>query len=355
MKKGFTLIELLAVIVILAIIALIAFPTISGLVEKARIGSIEQSANGYVDAVDKQIALNLMDNDDNNDLNEGVYDAPLDSYNVKVKGQKPTSGWVEVTKSGVGKYSLVIGDYVVSYDGENKTVVKGNTANKKPAVDTIIYRFSNDMLHNGDKIDLENRKYSPFEQKYQCLVNGVMTDADKINIEDYTNEELEEIAKTCEYREAEYDMTGIYSTNLNDVLTIATNIDGTPIESRSNPAYLKHTVNSEGVITKSEACLKTSWGTLCQTGGEGIYDEANDKWNDPNYDLKYVNLDNFFHNSSKSDNISCYGRGNYLECNDYLLNFRAFVASSGSVSSSDTSVNVRCYVDDDRSSACISF
>ena len=54
MKKGFTLIELLAVVVILAIIALIAVPTISGIVEKARKGGAEQSAHGYIDAVNKE-------------------------------------------------------------------------------------------------------------------------------------------------------------------------------------------------------------------------------------------------------------------------------------------------------------
>ena len=60
-NKGFTLIELLAVIVILAIIALIATPTILGVIEKARKGAAESSALGYIDAVEKQIALDLIE------------------------------------------------------------------------------------------------------------------------------------------------------------------------------------------------------------------------------------------------------------------------------------------------------
>ena len=43
-RKGFTLIELLAVIVILAIIALIATPIVLGIIEDARNGSAERSA-----------------------------------------------------------------------------------------------------------------------------------------------------------------------------------------------------------------------------------------------------------------------------------------------------------------------
>lgn len=132
-KNGFTLIELLAVIVILAIIALIAFPTITGIVEKSKMGAVEESANGYNDAINKQIALNLMDANTENDISEGIYDAPFNSkYSIKVKGQMPKNGWIEILKNGVNRYSLVIGDYVVSYDGNEKTVVKGNEPTKKP-------------------------------------------------------------------------------------------------------------------------------------------------------------------------------------------------------------------------------
>ena len=63
-NKGFTLIELLAVIVILAIIALIATPTILGVIETARKGSAEQSALGYIDAVEKQVAIDMLEDDD---------------------------------------------------------------------------------------------------------------------------------------------------------------------------------------------------------------------------------------------------------------------------------------------------
>ena len=82
-KKGFTLIELLAVIVILAIIALIATPTILGVIEKAKKGAAESSALGYIDAVEKQIAINALDSSKTNivdavyetdDLNSDTYE-----------------------------------------------------------------------------------------------------------------------------------------------------------------------------------------------------------------------------------------------------------------------------------------
>ena len=60
-KKGFTLVELLAVIVILAIIALIATPIILGVIETSKKGASENSALGYLDAVEKQIARKIHD------------------------------------------------------------------------------------------------------------------------------------------------------------------------------------------------------------------------------------------------------------------------------------------------------
>ena len=149
--KGFTLIELLAVIVILAIIALIAVPTITGIVEKSKMGAVEQSANGYNDAINKQMALNQMDSNDENDINKGIIDAPFDEkYNLKVKGQTPTKGWVFVNKDGTSVYSYVIGEYVVSYDGAEVTVVKGTEPNPKPSFATDSWEVIINNVRNGN-------------------------------------------------------------------------------------------------------------------------------------------------------------------------------------------------------------
>jgi len=118
-KKGFTLIELLAVIVILAIIALIATPTILGVIEKARKGASEQSALGYIDAVEKQVAINQVKNE--NLINDGTYNVPMTG--ITVKGEAPTKGWLKIEKGMVTNYSFVIGKYVITKGSET---VKGD-------------------------------------------------------------------------------------------------------------------------------------------------------------------------------------------------------------------------------------
>lgn len=136
-KQGFTLIELLAVIVILAIIALIATPLILNVIETAKIGAVKSSALGYMDAVEKQVAINQLDSSKAN-INDGVYtvSALTNDYKVTVKGQVPSEGWVSISKGIVTGYSLKIGDYAVSYNVSESTdqnVEKGGSLTTPPS------------------------------------------------------------------------------------------------------------------------------------------------------------------------------------------------------------------------------
>ena len=143
-NKGFTLIELLAVIVILAIIALIATPTILGVIETARKGSAEQSALGYIDAIEKQVAIDMLDETNKvitipskteNDDIKGVVKLPV--ANLTVKGTAPKSGsnsYVKInSETGIiseGCLTVVLGnkEYNVKYDGNKAEVPNGNAA-----------------------------------------------------------------------------------------------------------------------------------------------------------------------------------------------------------------------------------
>ncbi len=130
MKKGFTLIELLAVIVILAIIALIATPTILGVVEDARKGAAESSILGYVDAIEKQSMINEMD-ETKTPISGVKTIEQLGTAGVAVKGQKPTAAYtwnkssqtVCYSAEGVTVTNGEVQDTLFVY-GENKYVVK---------------------------------------------------------------------------------------------------------------------------------------------------------------------------------------------------------------------------------------
>ena len=144
-RKGFTLIELLAVIVILAIIALIATPMILGVIEKARKGASEQSALGYIDAVEKQVAINQVKNE--NLINDGTYNVPMTG--ITVKGEAPIKGWLKIEKGMVTNYSFVIGKYVITKGSET---VKGDEPEKntEPSKTYPVYSNGTAIYYNPE-------------------------------------------------------------------------------------------------------------------------------------------------------------------------------------------------------------
>ncbi len=121
-NKGFTLIELLAVIVILAIIALIATPTILGVIETARKGSAEQSALGYIDAVEKQVAIDMLDEKNKKvTISNGSITVPVTG--LTVKGTAPSAGTITINETTgiISESYLVVTLSGKSYCVEYKT------------------------------------------------------------------------------------------------------------------------------------------------------------------------------------------------------------------------------------------
>ena len=163
-RKGFTLIELLAVIVILAIIALIATPTILGVIEKARKGSAEQSALGYIDAVEKQVAINQVKNE--NLINDGTYNVPM--TDITVKGEAPTKGWLKIEKGMVTNYSFVIGKYVITKGSET---VKGDEPTKSEEEVTKTYS----VYSNGTTIYYNPETNSKCDESEAVSTTGTKT------------------------------------------------------------------------------------------------------------------------------------------------------------------------------------
>ena len=124
MKKGFTLIELLAVIVVLAIIAVIAVPTITGIIDKTKQNAAKSSTLGFVDAIEKQVALSEL-----KDTQYVDREYTYDEIDAKVKGQGPTAGRYELLKGRVVNAIFCINGYTTTYNGEDATV--GNKCNSE--------------------------------------------------------------------------------------------------------------------------------------------------------------------------------------------------------------------------------
>ena len=125
-KKGFTLIELLAVIVILAVIALIATPIILNMINNAKQGAAKDSAYGYIDAIEKNNALANV-NENYAKIEDGIDISVLDiNKKVTIKGTKPSSGNVTISKGIVTNANLCINNFKLNYNGERAEVKSDN-------------------------------------------------------------------------------------------------------------------------------------------------------------------------------------------------------------------------------------
>ena len=131
-KNGFTLIELLAIIVILAIIAVITVPIILGIIDDAQVNAAKDSAYGFKDSVNKYYAQQLLSNQSlklndtytvtNGTLSDGDFgDSNIKSLPIQVSGKVPTSGTLTYSNNVLTSGCLVIGDYAVTFSGENVT------------------------------------------------------------------------------------------------------------------------------------------------------------------------------------------------------------------------------------------
>ena len=179
-NKGFTLIELLAVIVILAIIALIATPTILGVIEKAKKGAAESSALGYIDAVEKAIATDMLDSSSfetgtytiNSQGNLVLGDKVLE---IEIKGEKPNTGTVIINdKYEVSSAYIGLKKYDVTYGGKKATAhVKDDDTAKYEAAALQIYDSLGEVKNPCDveKCSLFGSFYGTSTLNFKVLKN----------------------------------------------------------------------------------------------------------------------------------------------------------------------------------------
>ena len=117
-KRGFTLVELLAVIVILAIIALIATPIILNVIKDAKYESANRSLEGYLDAIEKSLLENELEDEKIEIQNDGCYDVETINKYISIKGNKPTEGEVCIeNKKILSAVKIKIDGYELSYSG----------------------------------------------------------------------------------------------------------------------------------------------------------------------------------------------------------------------------------------------
>ena len=132
-NKGFTLVELLAVIVILAIIALIATPIILNVINDAKKEAAKDSFYGYMDAIEKAIIVNDVDEEEDFPTpdSNGCYNLKELNEKVNIKGTKPKIAADAKVCFKEGTITSLTGveidGFTFTYDGKELTQTKNGT------------------------------------------------------------------------------------------------------------------------------------------------------------------------------------------------------------------------------------
>ena len=203
--KAFTLIELLAIIVILAIIAVITVPIILNIIENSKRGAVQDSAYGYVEAVEKNYVSNLLD-DSSSKLN-GTYivsDGNFNGGEINLSGSKPTNGYLiyEDNKLSVG---------CLEFDGYKSIYTNGkfnSSVTGECEITTLYYSFDSNasMGTNGMLTDKVSQEDIPSEWTYwikETTLNGVSS----YNLELTSYGEMYDTESECTANISEYGAT----------------------------------------------------------------------------------------------------------------------------------------------------
>ena len=185
-KKGFTLVELLAVIVILAIIALIATPIILNVINDAKKEAAKDSFYGYMDAIEKAIIVNDVDEEEGfppPDSN-GCYNLKELNEKVNIKGTKPkiTDDTKVCLKEGTTTRltGVEIDGFTFTYDGKELTQTKNGTTEDTKKYK--VYTNGTEIYYNpetGKKCEDYTEANSTTGKKSGCMKWYAFNDDDK--------------------------------------------------------------------------------------------------------------------------------------------------------------------------------
>ncbi|MDD3453060.1 MAG: type II secretion system protein [Bacilli bacterium] len=157
MKKGFTLIELLAVIVILAVIALISVPMIMNIIEKTKLGALEDSAYGIIESGNFYYSSNIQNGLDTIEFTCDKNGCVNDDEKLSYKGIID-SGKVKIYSDG--KISICI------ENGKNAAIK--NATDTKVTSSMGSCNTTNDEYYIDEVVSLN--VYNELKEKYDSLI-----------------------------------------------------------------------------------------------------------------------------------------------------------------------------------------
>ena len=116
------------------------------MINDAKKSASKDSAYGYIEAIEYENQMSMLDNKKYQKINDGEYsDIEEITDRIKLKGTKPTSGNITITNGRVTEAELCIDKYIVKYDGKEASVT--GSCNDK-----ILPNYKEEILNGADPV-----------------------------------------------------------------------------------------------------------------------------------------------------------------------------------------------------------
>ena len=268
-KKGFTLIELLAVIVILAIIMVIAVPKILDVIENSRKTAAIESAQFFVDAVNKnnQFASTSLSSDYEL-YRDGKYNVSNVKNTLKLKNTWPSdNSTFEIANGKVKTACLKVNKYNLSCDGKWCSVTNSECENINY---TYTRFFWKDVSTDG--YTLNNGWYTALNSNSKAYRRTDGTTKEVCGV--YPNGI---VCMTSSYYNSDYSSAGNYNSDFEDVSTITQNITAAELQATGLKGYalskaeemLSKGASSCYVYSRNVGCDMPSGAGTCRIHYDG--------------------------------------------------------------------------------------
>ena len=267
-KKGFTLIELLAVIVILAIIMVIAVPQILNVIENSRKTAAIESAQFFVDAVNKSNQFASASLDMGYEFyKDGKYNVSKVKNTLKLKNTWPSdNSTFEIANGKVKTACLKVNNYNLSCDGKWCSVTNSECENINY---TYTRFFWKDVSTDG--YTLNNEWYTTLNPDSKAYRRTDETTKEVCGVFPTGT-----VCMTSSYYNSDYSSAGNYNS---DFSTCSSGGTGTFTSSNINDSCLKGYAKSkaEEMLSKgASSCNVYSSSVICNMSSGGHCDIGTD-------------------------------------------------------------------------------
>ena len=243
-RKGFTLIELLGVIVVLAVIALIATPTILGVIEKSKKESYRNSIYGIMESANIYLANHLTNIGKTKEIAftcNGINCSNEEGESLDFKGTVPKSGTFYLNGTGeVTVESVYNGKYYANTVDDKVEITEEDTTLSRAELTNMVKELQQEVKQLKTQVQQSNQNTSniaALQTKHESDVTSIWN---KVGTEDLSSISNGSISKVLiDQNKLISDLNKLVTNNQSNVTNMTSQMNNlnSKLDSKANTSH----------------------------------------------------------------------------------------------------------------------